>query len=234
MRPLLFAMPENEQLAEKLVAALRCDPGLLEIRAFPDGETYLRFMTSPTKRQAALVCTLSQPNDKLLPLLFASATARQLGASKVGLVAPYLAYMRQDRRFLPGESVETLGLTGLTLSIGVIFAVVLLLAMPAVAQEKDSGFKLPVEEFVLDNGFRVLIVERHDVPRPRQVDAGADRRAAPDRHRPVRPPLRADRLRSRGCHPPAPPHGPRPGLPNRRARSPATSFQQAAARCDRS
>jgi predicted Zn-dependent peptidase len=33
------------------------------------------------------------------------------------------------------------------------------------ADPQDSGFKLPVEEFVLDNGLRVLIVERHDVPR---------------------------------------------------------------------
>ena len=41
----------------------------------------------------------------------------------------------------------------------------LLLALPCIAQEKDSGFKLPVEEFVLDNGLRVLLVERHDVPR---------------------------------------------------------------------
>src|SRR6185295_9708606 len=41
----------------------------------------------------------------------------------------------------------------------------LLLAVPCIAQEKESGFKLPVEEFVLDNGLRVLLVERHDVPR---------------------------------------------------------------------
>ncbi|HLY10727.1 MAG TPA: pitrilysin family protein [Planctomycetota bacterium] len=30
---------------------------------------------------------------------------------------------------------------------------------------QDTGFKLPVQELVLDNGLRVLIVERHDVPR---------------------------------------------------------------------
>src|SRR5579859_3093539 len=36
---------------------------------------------------------------------------------------------------------------------------------PVAASGQDSGFKLPVEELVLDNGLRVLIVERHDVPR---------------------------------------------------------------------
>ncbi|MBI3857469.1 MAG: insulinase family protein [Planctomycetes bacterium] len=41
----------------------------------------------------------------------------------------------------------------------------LLLTLPALAQDKASGFQLPVEEFTLDNGMRVLIVERHEVPR---------------------------------------------------------------------
>lgn len=107
MRQLLFAMPGNEPLAKELSAALRWDLGDLEIRAFPDGETYLRFVTSPADRQVAIVCTLARPNEKLLPLLFASATTRELGASMVGLVAPYLAYMRQDRRFKPGEAVTS-------------------------------------------------------------------------------------------------------------------------------
>jgi hypothetical protein len=41
----------------------------------------------------------------------------------------------------------------------------LLLAVPAGAQEKDSGFKLPVEEFVSTTAFAVLIVERTTSPR---------------------------------------------------------------------
>jgi ribose-phosphate pyrophosphokinase len=54
-----------------------------------------------------LVCTLARPDEKFLPLIFASATVRELGASRVGLVAPYLAYMRQDRRFNPGEAITS-------------------------------------------------------------------------------------------------------------------------------
>jgi ribose-phosphate pyrophosphokinase len=50
---------------------------------------------------------VGSPNEKILPLLFAAAAARELGAEKVGLVAPYLAYMRQDRRFKPGEAVTS-------------------------------------------------------------------------------------------------------------------------------
>jgi ribose-phosphate pyrophosphokinase len=39
--------------------------------------------------------------------VFAAATARELGAEKVGLIAPYLAYLRQDRRFRSGEAVTS-------------------------------------------------------------------------------------------------------------------------------
>jgi ribose-phosphate pyrophosphokinase len=100
-------MPGNEKLAGRLATKLGCEVGLIEMRQFPDGETYLRLLTSPSGRAVVIVCTLDHPNDKLLPLLFAAATVRELKASKVGCVAPYLAYMRQDRRFKPGEAVTS-------------------------------------------------------------------------------------------------------------------------------
>lgn len=107
-RPIVFALPGNESMAGRLGAALDWEIGVLETRNFPDGETYLRFGTDPRDRAVALVCTLDRPDDKSLRLLFAADAARDLGASNVGLVAPYLAYMRQDRRFQPGEAITSL------------------------------------------------------------------------------------------------------------------------------
>jgi ribose-phosphate pyrophosphokinase len=106
-RPLLFAMPGNEAMAQALAGALDGDIGELEVRAFPDGETYVRFATGPAGRALVLVCTLDRPDRKVLPLRFAAATARELGAGGIGLAAPYLGYMRQDRRFKPGEAVTS-------------------------------------------------------------------------------------------------------------------------------
>jgi ribose-phosphate pyrophosphokinase len=54
-----------------------------------------------------VVCTLRDPDSLALPLVFISDTLRELGASQVGLVAPYLAYMRQDCRFHEGEAVTS-------------------------------------------------------------------------------------------------------------------------------
>ncbi len=94
-------------MAQRLTVICAGGSAALETRAFPDGETYLRLLANVKDRSVVMVCTLAHPNDKILPLLFAAAAARDLGASRVGLVAPYLSYMRQDRRFLPGEAVTS-------------------------------------------------------------------------------------------------------------------------------
>ncbi|MBS0274008.1 MAG: ribose-phosphate diphosphokinase [Proteobacteria bacterium] len=103
----LFALPGNTALADSLAAQLDAEAGTLFTRKFPDGETYLRFGTDIQGKSIALVCTLSDPDTKLVPLLLAAQGARQLGAACVGLVAPYLAYMRQDARFQPGEAITS-------------------------------------------------------------------------------------------------------------------------------
>ena len=107
MRPVIFAMPENEDLGARLASRVAAKAGHLEHRRFPDGESYLRFMTRVEGRSVALACSLHHPDDKAVPLLLAAAALKDLGARRVGLVAPYLAYMRQDVRFKEGEAVTS-------------------------------------------------------------------------------------------------------------------------------
>jgi ribose-phosphate pyrophosphokinase len=107
MSIVVFALPGNETLAATLAAKLDAATGTLAMRRFPDGETYLRFDTPVAGQQVVLACSLHQPDDKAMPLLFAAATARELGATAVGLAAPYLGYMRQDKRFRDGEAVTS-------------------------------------------------------------------------------------------------------------------------------
>jgi len=105
--PLVLPMPGNGDLAGRLARRLSAEVGALSVRRFPDGESYVRLLSNVAGRSVALVCTLDRPDDKLVPLYFLAATARELGAARVGLVAPYLAYMRQDARFQPGEGVTS-------------------------------------------------------------------------------------------------------------------------------
>jgi ribose-phosphate pyrophosphokinase len=107
MSPLIIALPGNEALAAGLAPRLGAEMARTEFRRFPDEESYVRLDSDVAGRSVVLVSTLDRPDPKFLPLAFAAATARELGASRVGLIAPYLGYMRQDRRFEPGEAITS-------------------------------------------------------------------------------------------------------------------------------
>jgi ribose-phosphate pyrophosphokinase len=106
MTPVVIAMPGNELLADHLATQLVLERVSVQVRRFPDGESYVRVEASVENRQAVIVCTLDHPDDKLVALLLLACAVREAGASRVGLVAPYLAYMRQDKRFKPGETIS--------------------------------------------------------------------------------------------------------------------------------
>ncbi|ROT98667.1 ribose-phosphate diphosphokinase [Marinobacter sp. R17] len=104
--PLLFAFQELP-LQKPLCDRLRAQVGQLESRHFPDGESYVRVHSDVTGRHCILLADLSRPDDRYLSLIFLADTLRDLGAASVGLVAPYLCYMRQDARFQSGEAITS-------------------------------------------------------------------------------------------------------------------------------
>lgn len=105
--PLILPLPGNESFARDLAAAGGGDIGAVETRRFPDGETYLRLLSPVAGRAVDIVATLAGPDPDFLRLAFAADAARAQGAALVRLVAPYLAYMRQDKAFHPGEAVTS-------------------------------------------------------------------------------------------------------------------------------
>ncbi|MBN8577931.1 MAG: ribose-phosphate pyrophosphokinase [Cytophagales bacterium] len=107
MQTVVFALPGNENLAGKLASRINAEMGEVTIRQFPDKETYIRIYSDVKGKRVILVCTLNNPDKKLLPLYFLSQTAKALGADCTCLVAPYLAYMRQDKQFKPGEGITS-------------------------------------------------------------------------------------------------------------------------------
>lgn len=113
MPGVIMSLPGNDQLANRLGASLDLDVSSVVVHRFPDGEARVRLKRRVAGQAVVLVATLDRSDQKILPLLFAAATARDLGASSVGLVAPYLAYMRQDRGFEPGEGVSARHFAGL-------------------------------------------------------------------------------------------------------------------------
>ncbi|MDJ0653825.1 MAG: ribose-phosphate diphosphokinase [Xanthomonadales bacterium] len=80
------------------------EQGSLQYRRFPDGESYIRVHSPCTGRDCVIVASMQDPDPRIPALLFAARTLRSMGARRVGLAAPYLAYMRQDKIFEAGES----------------------------------------------------------------------------------------------------------------------------------
>ncbi len=102
---MLLAFDDEAVFARALAAAAAVELAAIARHRFPDGELKL---TLPARLPAriALLRTLNHPNEKLVELLLAARTARALGAEHLTLVAPYLAYMRQDMAFAAGEAVS--------------------------------------------------------------------------------------------------------------------------------
>jgi ribose-phosphate pyrophosphokinase len=104
LQPLLLHFNEDAA-ATALARAAGLPAAPIERHRFPDGELRLR-LPPALPRRVILHRSLHQPDEKLVELLIAARAARELGATELVLVAPYLAYMRQDMAFKPGEAVS--------------------------------------------------------------------------------------------------------------------------------
>jgi ribose-phosphate pyrophosphokinase len=103
MRILAFSdyLPQAQRLASRLGLPL----AEVEVHHFPDGESLIAL--PPDLPEHVLFCrSLNQPNDKLIELLLCARTAREWGAKRLSLIAPYLCYMRQDFANRPGVAVS--------------------------------------------------------------------------------------------------------------------------------
>ncbi|MCB5425077.1 ribose-phosphate diphosphokinase [Altererythrobacter sp. CC-YST694] len=107
----LFAFAECAEPAARLAQELGIALREVSVHHFPDGESLVR--VDPWEGTALLYRSLDDPNARLVELLLAASALRENGARRVMLIAPYLAYMRQDIAFHPGEAVSQRVIAGL-------------------------------------------------------------------------------------------------------------------------
>jgi ribose-phosphate pyrophosphokinase len=101
----LLHFPEDAEIAGRAAVSAGLTACAVERHRFPDGELRLR-LPEVVPPRVVVWRTLNDPNEKLVELLLVSQTARLLGARHLTLASPYLAYMRQDIAFHPGEVVS--------------------------------------------------------------------------------------------------------------------------------
>ena len=157
------------------MGARLCEPAY---KTFPDGEDYVRLTCSVKDEQVVVVKTMYPDQDRSLvtSILIADAL-KEAGAGDVILVAPYMAYARQDRAFLEGEAVSIRAVMRALWSAGYH-------ALVTVELHKDESLKhfpgraLSVRPFAymakaigLDGDVVVLSPDMGALPRARELAA---------------------------------------------------------------
>jgi len=105
--PIVLTMPGAAGALAALPALLACEAGTMDVHVFPDGESCPRVPMAVEGRDVVLLANLDQPDPKIMALYLSACTARELGARSVGLVLPYLPYMRQDAKFQAGQGITS-------------------------------------------------------------------------------------------------------------------------------
>lgn len=99
--------PASKQLGENVAHLLNAQTISVISKSFPDGESYIRLEGSLDKEEAVIVQTTSpSQNTRIIELGLLTDAAKRNGATKVTVIAPYLAYARQDKIFLKGEPLS--------------------------------------------------------------------------------------------------------------------------------
>ncbi len=107
MDKIVFTLPGNQELATGIADHLKCKKGNFIFHRFPDEESYIKLESDVSGKEVIVACTLDKPDNKFMPLYFLCEIIRDAGADKITLIAPYLAYMRQDKKFNPGECITS-------------------------------------------------------------------------------------------------------------------------------
>lgn len=103
----IFYFPKQEKLAKTLCTKNGATLGSLTFRRFPEGESYIQIHNEVKNKKVILVCGLENADEKIMGLMFFAKTVKEFGATEIGLVAPYLGYMRMDKRFNNGEAITS-------------------------------------------------------------------------------------------------------------------------------
>lgn len=105
---IITTVGNSQPLAKKIAHKIKAKFSPITLSSFPDGDIYLKFNTNLKNKKLVLINSFQPHSDMtLFDTIFAAKTAKDLGAKKVILVVPYLAYMRQDKRFHSGEAISS-------------------------------------------------------------------------------------------------------------------------------
>ena len=135
--------PASTDLGQRLAELLKSKVVSVELKRFPDGESYIRFADNVENEDVVIVQTTSPPqNENLVRLLLMADNAKDSGAKSITAIVPYFAYARQDKRFRPGEAFSMKTVLAMLETCGVSRIITVNSHNPAVLKT----LKLPIQD----------------------------------------------------------------------------------------
>jgi len=105
---IIVGCTNSKNLAKSIARKAKSKYSELNVKNFPDDELHIKYEIDLKNQEVYLVQTLYPSTKAILELLISAHTAKDMGAKKINLIAPYMAYMRQDKRFFKGEAISSL------------------------------------------------------------------------------------------------------------------------------
>ncbi|MEB3778665.1 MAG: ribose-phosphate diphosphokinase [Desulfurococcales archaeon] len=162
----------SRSIASSIAMGIDAKMTVPSYKVFPDGELYVR-VSGDLESPIIVVKTMSPPQDSsIMEAMLLADALRGLGFQDIVLVAPYMAYSRQDRRFLEGEPVSiAVVLRALSLSGYSRLATVEIHKLDALNYFEGSSLSVSPFKFMADR------VDLPDSPLVLAPDQGALHRA---------------------------------------------------------
>jgi ribose-phosphate pyrophosphokinase len=104
----IVGSPNSQELAQKIGKALNYPLISVKAKRFPDEEFYFKFEENVSGEDLLIVQSLFPLQDaRIMELFLMLHTARDLKAKSIKAFIPYLAYSRQNERYLKGEALSS-------------------------------------------------------------------------------------------------------------------------------
>ena len=138
----IFSGTANPALAERIAVCLQTDLGAVDIRRFPDGETFVKIQDNIRGKDVFVVQSVCRPpNERLMELLIMIDAMQRASAARITAVLPYFGYARQDRKDQPRVPITAKLVANLLVAAGANRV----LAMDLHSQQIQGFFDIPVD-----------------------------------------------------------------------------------------
>ncbi len=138
----IFTGNANPDLADRIAAYLGCELGGMDIRRFPDGETFVKICENVRGEDCFIIQPIcGQPNERLMELLIIIDAMKRASAARITAVLPFYGYGRQDRKDQPRVPITAKLVANLLEAAGASRV----LTMDLHAQQIMGFFDIPVD-----------------------------------------------------------------------------------------